>query len=139
MDTTQQLVAQLAALSAGDRCWFWFSADAPRTPLMLERFSDPSGMAKLLKQASAQHLPMGATTCTGIAAVAGDGTVQFGSSVFSQGMLQSLAQWVQSNVEAHPELAYLSGAQFLQVSSSGEVGERFEKGHRTLRGIVISD
>jgi hypothetical protein len=124
------LTESVQSLQAGDRCWFWFSEDSEALPLLIEPFSDPDGMSRLLKRAGSLPLPGGARIATGIAAVDEGGQLSFGSPLASRDMLAHLAGWVKQHVGAHPGLAGLSGARFLQVSPSGRVVTRYED--RTL-------
>lgn len=116
---THNLADTLQALSAGDRCWFWLCTTAPGTPLMVERFSDPEGMDRLVEQASAARLPPGASSSTGMMAVADDGALQFGGPALDHEALAALAGWVKANLSDFPALARLSGARFHQLSPAG--------------------
>jgi len=125
MKKIQYLEARLSSCQAGDRSWFWFSPDSAELPLLLERFADPQGMARLLRRAGSLPLPPGARVCTGISVVSEDGEMQFGSPLFEDGMLSHLADWVHSHHGNHPGLAHLSGARFVRIDGGGKIQARF--------------
>ena len=126
MKKIQYLEARLSALGVGERSWFWFSPDSPKLPLLMERFADPKGMERLLKRAGSLPLPEGAKICTGISTVSATGELQFGSPMFAEGMLEGLATWVRNNIDSHPSLSQLCGAQFVYIDSNGNIRRRFQ-------------
>jgi hypothetical protein len=121
----RSLEKYLLSLQAGARSWFWFCPDCSDLPLLMEGFSNPNGMARLLERASSLTLPMGAHVTTGIAAVDGNGVLQFGGPMVGAELLAQLSAWVRSHVAEHPGLARLRGAQAIHVDSSGAVQGRF--------------
>lgn len=121
-----ELELKLASLTAGERYWFWFSPDAADVPLLMESFSDPSGLKTLSERARSIQRRPHARVSTGIAAVAEDGALQFGSTVFTQNMLFWLTEWVLDNVERHPNLAHLSGATFVRIGDDGTLQDRYQ-------------
>lgn len=126
MKKIQSLEGRLTALQAGERCWFWLCPASEELPLLIEKFSDPKGMQRLLRRASTLPLPLGAQVCTGIASVADDGTITFGSPLIGEGLLEQLAGWVRQHASEHPGLSLLSGAQLVHIDSAGSVQARYQ-------------
>jgi hypothetical protein len=117
----QSLASRLSSLAVGERVWFWYSAKSPELPLLLEKFSDKNGMARLNKRATGLKLETGALVSMGIAVVTGTGELQFGSSHVNDQMLPHLASWVGKHVASYPALAHLSGAKGIKLSPRGKV------------------
>ena len=128
--TMSTLTETLDAMRVGDRGWFWFCAEAPDAVVDIAPFSAPGSREALLERARAARVPRGAVTCTGMAAVAGDGALQLGGPSLDAGMLDALAEWVAANAEAHPALQRLVGARLLRINSQGDILERFEDAAR---------
>ena len=120
--------AALSALSAGQRLWFWFSPDArPGHPaLLVQPFSseqDASALDALSRQVSCYESP---TICTGIGSVGDDGALSFGTTQASMALLEELAWWTHSHLDAHPALSRLRNSRMIRLTADGESQEIFE-------------
>lgn len=117
------VAAQLAALPAGQRAWFWFCPQlADDQPLLLLRHFklDPRQEA-LQADIAAISLPDGALPIRGVAHSDGDGALSFGGPLLGEEDLRRLAGWAGGNVADHPGLARLKGARFVRTSLNGRV------------------
>jgi hypothetical protein len=124
----------LSNLKSGNRSWFWFCPEQPDFPILMEPFSSKTGMKRLMTEARSRTTPTRARICTGISAISNEGIHQFACPMFEEGMLEVLADFVQSNVQKYPELAHLRESRFVVVNASGGF-ERIYENPKLWRGV----
>lgn len=127
--TIGSVAEQLAELKAGYRAWFWLCTELedPYPPLLIMPFRSDPDMSLLRKQVDALPVPPQADTCMGFVNMTQNGTLQFGSSILSQTMLEQLSEWTKRHYSKHKELRKLKNSMFINVSSKGIVLETIEK------------
>lgn len=118
----------LAALSPGERAWFWFSPDlsldAPR--LLLSSLRDDPGMRQIRQDARHLALSPGGRLTLGMASVGPEGLLELGAPGLTAASLAALAAWVKHHAEAHPALGRLKDCRMLAIRADGVVEAVYE-------------
>jgi hypothetical protein len=116
--------AALAAVTPGERLWFWLAEDETEgvVPLIVQPIAwDPNHDRTnwLVERNTDRGAGEGVT---GSAMICDDGTIQFIAGGLYPDMLQQLARWVAQEQPAHPALGRLVDCQFV-VASGDSVDE----------------
>lgn len=115
--TIQDTAQALAKLSAGERAWFSWCAQAEPPLLIRPLASDPLQAALQADRAAA--FPNDAHTVDGIALRDDLGQVTFLGKALPSDLLEQLARWVVPAAATHKGLAVLSQAQMTTVEPDG--------------------
>jgi hypothetical protein len=125
MTTIHDTEKRLSKMAAGQRSWFSYCASMPiNEPRLLLHFlrEDPDSQKLSQCQKSLSDEPF----IIGMTMLNGDGRLQFLAPNLSKEHLESMAEWVNENIESHSSLACLKDCVLNEVSSTGMILSQHE-------------
>lgn len=125
MTTIHDTEKRLSKMAAGQRSWFSYCPSMPiNEPRLLLHFlrEDPDSQKLSTIQKSLSDEPF----VIGMAMLNADGRIQFLAPNLSKEHLETLAAWVNENIEGHSSLACLKNCVLNEVSSTGMILSQHE-------------